>query len=105
MKNKITDRNIQFILLLTLSVAETLIIAIFKPFKLWRTVFTGAVAIFAVTLICFADFWASYKNRRYSYFYRRKFDGEDDEPSDFAIVATKITGYLFLGYQTVLLFL
>lgn len=106
MKKFMTGVNVQAIVLLLISVAQTVIMALFKSMGVWMIVLLQAASLAAIAFIRFAPQIAYRGNYLHSRFYRvNAGDGENDEPSDLAIFFVKLTGYCVIALQTMFMFL
>ena len=103
--NKSLFANIRAIVLLVLSIVAMVLMLLFKPLDAKIVVGFFAFSILGIVIIRFAYSFARFANRRYSR-WNRKYptDPEDDEPSDFAVILTKISGYMLLVPQIIILF-
>lgn len=106
MKKFITSVNVQAVVLFLISVAQTVIMALFKPIDVWIIVLLQMASLAAIAIIRFAPKIAYLRNFLHSRFYRiNADDGVDDEPSGLAIFLVKLTGYLMFALQTIFMFL
>ncbi len=105
MKRLFTASNVQFIILLTVSIIMTVFALLFKPFPTSLILLFQLLTTVGILEIRFAYQIARFHNRIHSIFNRRKSDSELDEPSDWAIVWTKVGGYLMLMPQLMIMFI
>ena len=101
MKKLFSGANVQAAVLLILSIAETITMIICAPISVGTIVVLQLVALCGILAIRFAYFFALRRNKWHSFFYRENQENADDEPSKYALVITKIAGYLCLTIQTV----
>lgn len=104
MKKIFTLSNIQAVLLLLLSVAETVVMALFKPYPVSMIVVMQILSLLAIIQIRFAYQIAFLGNVWHSIWNRKSANVDDDEPNDFAVFMTKATGYLVLLVFSIALF-
>ena len=103
MKNIFTLPNIQAALFLMLSIADTIVLILFKPIHIAIIVTLQIVALLAIVFIRFSYQVALWDNIWHGLWNRKNYSTEDDEPSDFAVNWTRIVGYLtLLGLQITL---
>lgn len=106
MKKFMTGVNVQAIVLLLISVAQTVITALFKPMEVWAIVLLQTASLAAIAIIRFAPQIAYFGNYLHSRFYRKNAgDGENNEPSGLAIFFVKLTGYCVIALQIIFMFL
>ena len=98
-------KNIQCIFFIVLSVVEAVCAAIFKPFPAGIIFLLALVGIAGALLVRFAYAIARWSNRWYSLWNRKNADDADDEPSTFALVTTKLSGYAALFALQIIMFL
>lgn len=96
MKKIFTLPNIQAVLFLILSVAETVIMILFKPLPVGIIVMMQAFSLVAIALIRFVYQIALWGNIWHGLWNRKNWSRENDEPSDWAVGTTKAMGYLVL---------
>lgn len=105
MKKIFTFPNIQAVLFLVLSVAETVVMILFKPIPVSIIVVMQIFSLLAIVLIRFAHRIALLSNIWHSVWERKNWSTQDDEPSDLAVGMTKAAGYLvLLAFSIVMLF-
>jgi hypothetical protein len=98
--------NINFALLVSLSIAETVISALFCNLPIYISVLLGFAALIGSCFVRWAYEFSAFSNRWYSTWNRRKGEDQgDDEPSDWAVVSTMISGYMLMSVQAILLFI
>lgn len=105
MKKLITLPNIQAVLLLLLSVVDTVIMILYKPLAIWKILLIQGLWIVAIAVIRFAYQIAFLGNRWHSLWNRQNSSAEDDEPSDLAVGIVKAIGYCMILYLLIVLFL
>ena len=105
MKKLITFPNIQTVLLLTLSVAETVTMILYKPLAIWIILLIQGLSIVAIAEIRFAYRIAFLCNRWHSLWNRQNSSSEYDETSDLAVGIIKAIGYLMMFCLLFILFL
>lgn len=105
MKRLFTASNVQFIILLTVSIIMTVFVLLFKPFPASLILLFQLLTTVGILEIRFAYQIARFHNRMHSFFHRRESDEELDEPSDWAIFCTKAGGYLMLIPQLMIMFI
>ncbi len=105
MKKIFTPINIQALLLLLMSIAETVVMILFKPFSIGLILTIQFIAILCIVCIRFSYHIPYLGNRWHSYWKRKHSDKENDEPSSFAIGITKALGYTFLLVLQLIMFL
>ncbi len=105
MKKVFTFSNIQAILFLMLSVAETVVMILFKPLPIGMILLVQLAALLCIAEIRFAYGLAYLGNRWHSLWNRRASSEEDDEPSDLAVGLTRTVGYVALILLQLVLFL
>lgn len=93
--------NISAIMLSLVSLIEAVVVAIFSSYEWYFVVLAEVCFIGGVCLVRFAYQIASLRNIWHSVVYRRNQEG-DDEPSEFAVKATKFSGYLLMFLTTIL---
>lgn len=98
-------RNLQCFVFIALSVAGAVCMALFKPVSAGIAVLVGVLGVLGALIVRFAYPIALLSNRWYSLWRRRSGTDADDEPSTFAIVVTKLSGYLIVFGMQILLFL
>ncbi len=98
--NKIA--NMWTIILILLSVVETAVLAIFGVDDLClmgELLFIGGVFV-----VRFSYRLARFRNTWHSVFYKKSPNEGDNEPSEFAIIVTKVIGYIVM-FMSILSFL
>ena len=105
MKKLFTFPNIQAAIFLVLCVAETVILLLFKPLPIITILLMQFVMLLCIAIIRFAYPLAFWHNIWHSFWNRKNYKKEDDEPSAFAVVFTKAVGYFFLLVSQIILFL
>ena len=103
MKNLFRNPNVQAAILLLVSIAEIVIVAICRPISGWLITQYVMVTLLSVSLVRFAYPLAWWHNYWHTVFHRKNSSDGDDEPSDFAVIMTKAGGYFCLIMETVLL--
>ncbi len=97
--------NVQALVLLLISVAETVFMALFKPFGVPMIVLLQIASLIGIAMVRFAPNIAYLRNYLHSAFYRRNAGSDkDDEPSDLAIILAKISGYTIYAIPVILMF-
>lgn len=104
MKKIFTFPNIQAVLFLVLSIAETVVMVLFKPLPVGIIVVMQIFSLLAIVLIRFAYKIALLDNIWHGLWNRKNWSRENDEPSDLAVGITKATGYLVLLAFSIVLF-
>lgn len=105
MKKIFNGANIQAVVLLTLTIVETIIMIICKPISIGHVIVALLISLLAISCIRFAYYYALLSNKLYSRIRRANWNDNDDEPSDFAVGSVKAAGYMLLIVQTILMFL
>ena len=105
MKKIFTFPNIQAALLLAMTVAETVLMILFKPMPIFEIVLVQIGALLCIGLFRFAYKIAFLSNRWHSLWNRKNSDEKDDEPSDLAVGITKAVGYIALLILQIFLFI
>lgn len=106
MKKYMTGVNVHAAVLFLISVALTVIMALFKPMDVRTIVLLQIASIAAIAIIRFAPKIAYLGNFLHFRFYRENAgNGENDEPSDLATFFVKLTGYCVLALQIIFMFL
>ena len=100
MKKVLSNENVQAIVLLLLSIAETITMIVCAPISIVTIILLQFAAICGVLCIRFSHDIALLKNKWHSYFNRKNQENVDNEPSKFAIIIMKVAGYLLLVVQT-----
>lgn len=96
MKRVFSKENIIAVLLLLLSVAQTVSAALWLALA-WRYIaIFQFMSIIAILFIRFNYSIAYYSNTWQAFWRRENTDSANDEPSKFAIVSTKVVGYAIL---------
>ena len=104
MKKIFTLPNIQAALFLALSVAETVLMILFKPFPLVYILLIQFGALYGIALIRFSYKIAFLSNRWHSFWNRQNSSEKEDEPSDFSVGLAKVVGYIILFFLQFVLF-
>ena len=107
MKKYLTGANVQAVVLLLVSIAETVIMALFKTTGAGFVALFQIISVIGIAMLRFAPHIALIDNIIHSAFYRRNASGsyEDDEPSEIAIFFVKLAGYMLFAVQTVFMFI
>ena len=105
MKKIFTFPNIQAAILFLLSVAETVIMLIFKPLPIIGILLAELGMLLCIAVIRFAYPIAYFGNTWRSLWTRKNSSVEDDEPSELAVGLTKACGYFILFGLQIVLFL
>lgn len=105
MKKILTFPNLIAAILLLLSVAETVLMILFKPLPYWAIGLVFFFALLGIAMIRFARPLAYVRNWWHSLWHRKNVREGDDEPSDLAIGLVKIAGYVVLIIMQVVVFL
>ncbi len=105
MKKILTFPNLIAAILLLLSVAETVLMILFKPLPYWAIGLVFFCALLGIAMIRFARPLAYVSNWWHSLWHRKNVREGDDEPSDLAIGLVKIAGYVVLIIMQVVVFL
>ena len=103
MKNFFRNPNVQAVILLIVSIAEIVIVAICKPVSAMTIVQAVILMLPSIACIRFAYPLAKWHNYWHTVFHRKNSTEGDDEPSDFAVVMTKAGGYSVLILEAILL--
>lgn len=98
-------RNLQCLVFIALSVAGAVCMALFKPVSVGIVVLVAVCGVAGALIVRFAYRIALWNNHWYSLWRRKAGMEADDEPSTFAIVTTKLSGYLIVLSMQILLFL
>lgn len=93
--------NIFAIILLVISVVETVVVSIFGAFPWYLMLLSEFAFILGVGLVRFAYEIAYFRNGWHAFWYRN--DSDDNEPSEFAVKVTKFSGYLIMIFATIFL--
>ncbi len=104
MKKILTGVNVQALVLFLISVAETVFMALYKPFGAPMIVLLQIVSLIGIAFVRFASNIAYFRNYLHSAFYRRN-AGADDEPSGLAVFLAKLAGYVIYAIPVLLMFL
>lgn len=106
---KIRNGAIKYIIAavqLAMTVAITVVVAVCKPsIGAWEIVLADFIALFGILMILFTEQIAQIRNVMHSIFYRKDGPSEYDEPSIYAVVITKVFGYIALCAQFIFLFI
>ena len=87
-----------------LSIAETVLMFLFKPISVWLILIEPFVALLCIVEIRFAYHLVLWGNMRHSLRNRKNPNEEYDEPSDYAVGWTKAAGYIGLLLSQIVLF-
>lgn len=98
MKIKIS-RNLQLLLLFVLSLTNLIVIIITKPISAYIIIELVLFTIAALITIRYSYALAKFSNKWYSFFNRKNYDSNYDEPSLYAVGIGKLIGYLVLATQ------
>lgn len=96
MKKENIIPNICAITLLLLSIAETTVMAIYSSMKWYNIAIFEFVFLIGLAFARFAYQVAYASNAMHSYRFRAESDGLDDEPSEWGVFATKLSGYIIM---------
>lgn len=103
MKKFLTFPNIQAVIFLVMTVAETVLMILFKPIPLVFILSVFFLNIFLIIGIRFAYQLAYFSNRWHSFWRRQDSSGEDDEPSEFIVGLTKVSCYVIMLIMQIVL--
>lgn len=105
MKKFFNGANIQAVLMVLVSIAETVIISLYTSVPAIFIVFGQISSIIGVVLVRFSYEAAWISNIFHSIFNRKNsFSIEEDEPNDFAVFGTKFGGYFAFALQIIMIF-
>lgn len=104
MKKFFSPSNIQAILLILLSITETVLLILFKPLPVWSVLLILLYMLLCIAEIRFAYQFVLWGNIWHSLWRRKNVREMDDEPSDFAVGGTKAVGYILLLLSQIILF-
>lgn len=99
-------QNIQFVVLIIISISLTIFYALYKHFPVARIVLLQMAGIIGILYIRFAYGICYIHNVLHSIFHTRNGaeSDEDNEPSDIAIIFCKLGGYIALIIQIAYIF-
>ena len=86
------------------TVLVTIFLAIWKPVPGGLIALGAVLALFGICLTLLAEEVATLKNEEHSIFNRAAGSNQDETPSSLQVFGIKISGYILLGFQLILLF-
>lgn len=96
MKKIFTNPNFHAVILILLSIGETITLILCKPFSIGIVILIQVGSLLAIAYIRFAYKLALWSNKWYSMWNRKHTNPENDEPSDLAVGMIKAVGYIVL---------